>query len=538
MNAGRASGDGSPKADDLLTKLRHRAVDAGGGTSGQPSPAHPASQPGGTATTAALRPSVMLALALTIAAVALSLFAGGNTTARWVQVILTAVVLAWCPRPLLRPAWASLRRLRPNPDVAVLLAALVAWGHSVVAAIRGGTGVWSATAAVITTLHLIARYLDADAHESAGPGSPTPPAVRRLGMWFTPSVVVVAVAALGVWMATGASLSRSLDVAVAVLVVASFPAVGLSAPAAYAAARKRAIRTQASPPDPTAIATAARLDTVVINRADVLTTGDLALTKIAVLGRLSKKAALTAAASVEQGSEHPIARAIVAGAELARIDLPRIRDFEANPGEGASARIKDTEVTVGKAALFEHVDPSLLAHADQTPGRTVYVGWDGRARAALTVADTVRDTSQPAVARLKSLGLAPYLVTDHGEAHARSVAQSVGIDPGKARSGNQPGGADLIADLERHGRRVSVIGRARPGLLFDRRHRPGGGHRRTGPADGDGHSPEPRLGLRLCRGGHPGLGRRPGPSGPRQCAGRPRHARADRQRPPFGPVTG
>lgn len=464
MNAGREAGDGSPKADDLLTKLRHRASDSSGGTSSATHVPHPDDG----LTSAALRPRLVVALALTVPVVALSLFAGEQTAARWVQVVLTGAVLAWCTRPLIGPAWADLRRLRPTPDVAVLLAAFIAWAHSLVLAIRGGTDAWFATAAVITTLHLFARRLEVGARESAGPGSPDPPAVRRLRTWFTPAVLAAAVVALGVWLASGATTSRALGVAVAVLVIASFPAAALAAPAAYAAARRSAARTHEPAPDPAAIATAARLDTVVINRADVLTTGDLALTKIAVLGRLSKKAALTAAAGVEQGSDHPIAKAIVAGAELARIALPRIRDFEANPGEGASARIKDTEVTVGKAALFEHVDPSLLAHADQTPGRTVYVGWDGRARAALTVADTVRDTSQPAVARLKRLGLAPYLLTDHGEAHARSVAQSVGIDPGKARSDAQSDSTDLVADLQRQGRRVSVIGRARPGLLFER----------------------------------------------------------------------
>jgi Cu+-exporting ATPase len=83
------------------------------------------------------------------------------------------------------------------------------------------------------------------------------------------------------------------------------------------------------------------------------------------------------------------------------------------------------------------------------------------------VDDTVRETSQPAVARLKSLGLTPYLLSDDGDAHARSVAAAVGIDPGKVRSGPQPGTPDLVGELQRQGRRVAVIGRPQPDLLFD-----------------------------------------------------------------------
>jgi Cu+-exporting ATPase len=153
----------------------------------------------------------------------------------------------------------------------------------------------------------------------------------------------------------------------------------LAAPTAALAGAGRAVRHGILLRGPEALDTAGRVDTILLDRSGTLTTGELELKSIAVVGRLSKKAALTAAAGVEQGSDHPIARAIVAGAGIARIDLPRIRDFEANPGEGAAARIKDTEVTVGKAALFEKVDAVLLDHGRTHSGTTVFVGWEGKA---------------------------------------------------------------------------------------------------------------------------------------------------------------
>ena len=100
----------------------------------------------------------------------------------------------------------------------------------------------------------------------------------------------------------------------------------------------------------------------------------------------------------------------------------------------------------------------------------MFVGWGGRARAALTVEDTIRETSRPAIARLKGLGLTPYLLTEDGEAHARGLAAAVGIDPGKVRSGSRGKAVtdrDLVSELQRQGRRVAVIGRAPADLLFE-----------------------------------------------------------------------
>ena len=148
-----------------------------------------------------------------------------------------------------------------------------------------------------------------------------------------------------------------------VLIIACPCALGLATPTALLVGTGRGAQLGTLIKGPQVLEDTRRVDTVVLDKTGTVTTGQLRLRSIAVRGKLSKKAALTAAAAVEQGSEHPIAQAVVDGARLARLDLPRIRDFQANPGEGATARIKDTEVTVGKAVLFESVDPELLEHA-------------------------------------------------------------------------------------------------------------------------------------------------------------------------------
>jgi Cu+-exporting ATPase len=281
----------------------------------------------------------------------------------------------------------------------------------------------------------------------------------RVSAVFVPVVLVLAVATLVGWLLTGHDVGRSLGVAVTVLIIACPCALGLATPTALLVGTGRGAQLGTLIKGPEVLESTRRVDTVVLDKTGTVTTGRLRLRSIAVRGRLSKKAALVAAAAVEQGSEHPIAQAVVAGARLAKLDLPRITDFGANPGEGATARIKDTEVTVGKALLFEEVDPELLRHAATHAGSTVYVGWDGVAQAALTVEDTVRDTSPAAVARLRALGLTPYLLTGDSAANARSVAEQVGIDPAHVRSDVLPADKhDVVTSLQREGKVVAMVG--------------------------------------------------------------------------------
>lgn len=282
-------------------------------------------------------------------------------------------------------------------------------------------------------------------------------AVDRAAALLVPAVLVIAVAALVGWLVTDSD--RSLAVAVAALVGTSPAALSLAIPSGLRVATGRSAELGILVKGTEPLEQSRHVDTVVLEQTGTVTTGDLRLRSIAVRGLLSKTAALKAAAAVEQGSTHPIARAILAGAALARIELPRITDFATNPGEGSTARIKDTEVTVGRAALFDHVDPSLLNHARTHGGRTVFVGWNGTAQAALTVEDAVRETSAAGIQRLKGLGLTAYLLSNDGEPSARSIAAEVGIDPGNVRADVRPGREEgVVSELQRRGRKVAFVG--------------------------------------------------------------------------------
>jgi P-type Cu+ transporter len=281
----------------------------------------------------------------------------------------------------------------------------------------------------------------------------------RVSAVFVPVVLVIAAATLIAWLATGHDLGQAIAVAVTVLIIACPCALGLATPTALLVGTGRGAQLGTLIKGPQVLEDTRRVDTVLLDKTGTVTTGHLQLRSIAVRGRLSKAAALTAAAAVEQGSEHPIARAVVAGAQQARLTLPRIRDFTTNPGEGATALIKDTEVVVGKAALFDTVAPELLEHAMTQAGTTVFVGWAGEAQAALTVEDTVRESSRAAIARLRELGLTPYLLTGDSATNARSVAEQVGIAADHVRADVLPADKHrVVTELQRSGRVVAMVG--------------------------------------------------------------------------------
>ena len=281
----------------------------------------------------------------------------------------------------------------------------------------------------------------------------------RVSAVFVPVVLVIAAATLIAWLVTGHELGQAIAVAVTVLIIACPCALGLATPTALLVGTGRGAQLGTLIKGPQVLEDTRRVDTVLLDKTGTVTTGHLQLRSIAVRGRLSKAAALTAAAAVEQGSEHPIARAVVAGAQQARLTLPRIRDFTTNPGEGATALIKDTEVVVGKAALFDTVAPELLEHAMTQAGTTVFVGWAGEAQAALTVEDTVRESSRAAIARLRELGLTPYLLTGDSATNARSVAEQVGIAADHVRADVLPADKHrVVTELQRSGRVVAMVG--------------------------------------------------------------------------------
>ena len=281
----------------------------------------------------------------------------------------------------------------------------------------------------------------------------------RISAVFVPVVLVIAALTFLLWLVTGHGLAESLMPAVAVLIIACPCALGLATPTALLTGTGRGAQLGILIKGPQILESTRRVDTVVLDKTGTVTTGEAVLTEVITAGNLAEEAALKAAASVEAGSEHPIARAVVAAATERGIELAPLRDFTNLPGQGARAQINGMEVTVGKPVLFDEV-PQVLADAVAAgTGTTVLVGWEGVARAALTVADTPRASSAAAIARLKEMGLTPYLLTGDNEHTARAVAAAVGIDADKVSADVLPQDKYVaVQELQAQGKVVAMVG--------------------------------------------------------------------------------
>ena len=310
-----------------------------------------------------------------------------------------------------------------------------------------------------TTLAAMARLV-----ENAQTGkAPVQRLADRVSAIFVPVVLVVALLTLvGWWVGTG-DFTRALPIAITVLIIACPCALGLATPTALLVGTGRGAELGVLIKGPQILEDTRRVNTALLDKTGTVTTGEMALHGIDTDGGITEEAALLAAAAVESGSEHPIARAVTGAAAERGLALPAIRDFAALAGSGARAVVvgsrAEQEVTVGRADLFETVPASIATGDASVPGTRIFVGWDGRARAALTVTDTVRATSAAAIGDLAALGLTAYLLTGDNETAARSVARSVGIAQDRVIADVRPQDKHAVVErLQREGKVVAMVG--------------------------------------------------------------------------------
>ncbi|HEX2705404.1 MAG TPA: heavy metal translocating P-type ATPase, partial [Candidatus Lustribacter sp.] len=280
----------------------------------------------------------------------------------------------------------------------------------------------------------------------------------RVSAVFVPVVLGIAALTLLGWLVTRHPAEQALSVAISVLIIACPCALGLATPTALLVGTGRGAQLGVLIKGPQVLEDTRRVDTVVLDKTGTVTSGVLRLDQVRTTGELSEADALALAAAVEAGSEHPIARAVVRAAQERGMALAGASGFIAMPGLGARAVVGGVEVSVGKAGLFEAV-PQRLHPTTEDTGTTVYAGWSGAARAALTLSDTVRVSSPAAVARLRRLGLTPYLLTGDHAAAARWVATRVGIDEAHVIADVLPRDKyDVVRRLQAQGRVVAMVG--------------------------------------------------------------------------------
>jgi Cu+-exporting ATPase len=251
----------------------------------------------------------------------------------------------------------------------------------------------------------------------------------RVSAVFVPAVILVAVTAFGVWLGATGNTAAAFTAAVAVLIIACPCALGLATPTALMVGTGRGAQLGILIKGPEVLESTRRVDTVVLDKTGTVTTGRMTLQEVHVARGADEKQVLRLAGALEHASEHPVARAIAAGAEMRVGPLPEAEQFENVPGKGVRGRVEGREVAVGR--LFDTLPAELTRAKDEAErdGRTaVVVGWDGVAYGVLAVADAVKETSAEAVRSLRALGLTPVLLTGDNRVVAEAVARAVGID--------------------------------------------------------------------------------------------------------------
>ncbi|MGQ0467183.1 MAG: heavy metal translocating P-type ATPase [Sporichthyaceae bacterium] len=281
---------------------------------------------------------------------------------------------------------------------------------------------------------------------------------------FVPTVLLIACATLGLWLATGGETQLAFTATVAVLIIACPCALGLATPTALLVGTGRGAQLGILIKGPEVLENTRRIDTVVLDKTGTVTTGKLSLAGAHPVGGVDEAELLRFAGAVEHASEHPIGTAI-AEAAAAAAPLSEVAEFSSTVGLGVAGEVEGHRVLVGRrtwlAEQFEVAAPAALveiADAAEGAGRTcVWAGWDGAFRGVLVVADTIKDTSAQAIADLKALGLTPILLTGDNARAAKAVADAVGIDEVVAEVLPEEKVA-TVARLQAEGRTVAMVG--------------------------------------------------------------------------------
>jgi Cu+-exporting ATPase len=330
-----------------------------------------------------------------------------------------------------------------GPGDEVVGATVNAGGRLVVQATRVGAD---------TALAQISRLIQAAQSGKA----PIQRLADRVSAVFVPVVVALAVATFAGWLVLDGDTSNAFTAAVAVLIVACPCALGLATPTALMVGTGRGAQLGILVKGPEVLESTRRVDTVVLDKTGTVTTGQMSLVDVITTAGTTRDEVLRLVGSLEDASEHPIGRAIASGARDAGLALSPVDDFVNTAGLGVSGLVDGHAVVAGRERPPEELAAEHAA-AESAGQTAVLAAWDGRVRAMLIVADTVKPTSAAAVAELRALGLRPVLLTGDNETTARSVAAAVGIDDVEAEV-LPADKVDVVRLLQAEGRVVAMVG--------------------------------------------------------------------------------
>lgn len=286
----------------------------------------------------------------------------------------------------------------------------------------------------------------------------------RVSGVFVPIVIALAVLAFVGWLVFGGSVTAAFTAAVATLIIACPCALGLATPTALLVGTGRGSQLGILIGGPQVLERTRGVDTVVLDKTGTVTTGSMTLRSVTALDE-TEDVVLRLAAAVEDGSEHPVARAVTTAARARDADLPQAEQFTATAGAGVQAVVDGDVVLVGTtrwlADSWSITLPPVLSdavdRAEVDGGTAVVVARNGTALGVVVVGDTVKPEAADAIARFRALGLHPVLLTGDNDGAARAVAAGVGIDEVHARA-TPASKLETVRRLQSEGRSVAMVG--------------------------------------------------------------------------------
>jgi len=336
-------------------------------------------------------------------------------------------------------------------------------GSSVIGSTMNAHGSFSFEAKRVgadTVLAQIIRLVE----EAQGSKAPIQRFADRVSSYFVPAVVSIALLSFIVWyLLLGKALAFALIIAVSVLVISCPCSLGLATPTAIIVGIGRGAGAGILIKSGEALESAQKVDAVVFDKTGTLTVGKPKVTDFVVLSPFTEEEALRLAGSIEQGSEHPLADAIVEHVRRKNVVMVKVSGFAALPGLGVSASLDGKDVLLGNRSLLSKQSISVLGLETQLSsledeGKTVVVlSVAGKPAALISVADTLKDSAARAVAELKDLGSEIYLMTGDNERTGKAVGRALGIEKIFAQVLPEDKAAH-VKRLQSEGRKVAFVG--------------------------------------------------------------------------------
>ena len=287
----------------------------------------------------------------------------------------------------------------------------------------------------------------------------------RVSAVFVPTVVIIAAVTFALWGVVGPDpkMAHALINAVAVLIIACPCALGLATPMSIMVATGKGATMGVLFKNAEAIEVLRTVNTLVLDKTGTLTVGKPRLTGVVPVGNADPNQLLMLAASLERGSEHPLAAAIVQGAEERGLTLAAVEDFEALPGRGVRGGVAGRRVALGNAKLMEELGIAAPAAAEQADGlrregaTVMFVAVDGRLVGLLGVADPIKETTPEAIRQLHAEGIRIVMLTGDSRTTAEAVARKLGLDQVQAEVLPDQK-AEVVKRLQQEGRIVAMAG--------------------------------------------------------------------------------